>query len=146
MPAVTTAGILCGVCALRASGGDGMTSRRAVRPAIAIAGVLALAAAAAGIGNAALAGAARGDARDARLAVRMQPWSAQPQRLLAELLVARGRRETGRRLLEHALRLDPADAAAWYDLVLTGTPAERVAAVRRLARLDPLAVRAERRP
>jgi hypothetical protein len=49
-------------------------------------------------------------------------------------------------LLEHALRLDPGDAASWYDLVLTGTPAERVAAVRHLARLDPLAVRRENRP
>jgi hypothetical protein len=49
-------------------------------------------------------------------------------------------------LLEQALRLDPGDAASWYDLVLTGTPAERVAAVRHLARLDPLAVRRENRP
>jgi hypothetical protein len=76
----------------------------------------------------------------------MQPWSAQPQRLRAELLVAGGRREDGRHLLEQALRLDPGDAASWYDLVLTGTPAERVAAVRHLARLDPLAVQAENRP
>lgn len=144
MPAVASAGLLCGVCALRAAGGDGRPSRRATRPAIAIAAVVALAVAAAGIGNAALAAAARGDAHDARLAVRMQPWSAQPQRLLAELLIARGRREDGRHVLEHALRLDPGDAASWYDLVLTGTPADRTAAVRHLARLDPLAVRAER--
>lgn len=146
MPAVANAGLLCGVCALCAAGGDGTPSRRAVRPALALATAVALAAAAAGIGNAALAAAARGDARDARLAVRLQPWSARPQRLLAELLFARGRREDGRRLLQHALRLDPGDAASWYDLVLTGTPADRAAAVRRLARLDPLAVRAEKRP
>jgi O-antigen ligase len=146
MPAVACAGLLCGICALRAAGGDGRPSRRAVGPAIAIAAAVALAAAAAGIGNSALAAAARGDARAARLAVRMQPWSAQPQRLRAELLVAGGRREDGRHLLEQALRLDPGDAASWYDLVLTGTPAERVAAVRHLARLDPLAVQAENRP
>jgi hypothetical protein len=146
MPAVACAGLLCGICALRAAGGDGRPSRRAVGPAIAIAAAVALAAAAAGIGNSALAAAARGDAGAARLAVRMQPWSAQPQRLRAELLVAGGRREDGRHLLEQALRLDPGDAASWYDLVLTGTPAERVAAVRHLARLDPLAVRRENRP
>ena len=146
MPAVVSAGLLCGVCALRAADGSDRPSRRAVRPAIAIAAVAALAAAAAGIGNAALSGAARGDAHDARLAVRMQPWSAQPQRLLAELLIARGRREDGRHLLEHALRLDGGDAASWYDLVLTGTPNERTAAVRHLALLDPLAVHTEERP
>jgi hypothetical protein len=146
MPAVACAGLLCGVCALRAAGGDDRPSRRAVRPAIAIAAVVALAAAAAGIGNAALAAGARGDAHDARLAARMQPWSAQAQRLLAELLIASGRREDGRHVLEHALRLDPGDAASWYDLVLTETPADRAAAIRHLARLDPLAVRAEERP
>ena len=146
MPAVACAGLLCGVCALRAAGGDGRSPRRAVRPAIAIAAVIALAAAAAGIGNAALAAGARGDAHDARLAARMQPWSAQPKRLFAELLIAGGRREDARDLLAQALRLDPGDAASWYDLVLTGTPAERAAAVRHLARLDPLAVRAEERP
>jgi hypothetical protein len=146
MPAVACAGLLCGVCALHAAGGDGRPSRRAVRPAIAIAAVVALAAAAAGIGNAALAAGARGDAHDARLAARMQPWSAQPKRLFAELLIAGGRHEDARDLLAQALRLDPGDAASWYDLVLTGTPAERAAAVRHLARLDPLAVRAEERP
>jgi hypothetical protein len=129
MPAVTVAGLLCGVCAFR-----GASSTRALRPTLALASVLALAVAAAGIGNAELAAGAP------RSAAELQPWSAEPQRVLAELALARGDRPQARRLLARALRRDPRDARSWYDLVLAGTPAQRAAAVQRLAELDPLAV------
>lgn len=141
MPAVTITGLLCGVCALRAASADERPSPRALRPALALASVLALAVAAAGVGNAELSAAARGRSADAgRTAATLQPWSAAPRRLLAELALARGDRPQARRLLEAALRRDPTDAGAWYDLVLAGTPNQRAAAAARLAQLDPLDV------
>jgi O-antigen ligase len=141
MPAVTVAGLLCGVCALRAASADERPSPRALRPALALASVLALAVAAAGVGNAELSGAERGRSADAaRAAAALQPWSAAPRRLLAELALARGDRAQARRLLEAALRRDPTDAGSWYDLVLAGTPAQSASAAARLAQLDPLDV------
>ena len=141
MPAVTIAGLLCGICALRAAAGDERPSPRTLRPTLALASVVALAVAAAGVGNAELAAAARGRSGEAaRTAAALQPWSAVPRRLLAELALARGDRAQARRLLAAALRRDPADAGSWYDLVLAGTPAQREAAAARLAQLDPLAV------
>jgi hypothetical protein len=145
MPAVTIAGFLCGICALRAASPVERLSTRALRPALALASVLALGVAAAGVGNAELSAAARtGDASAARRAAALQPWSAEPQRLLAELALAGGRPAEARGLLLAALRRDPADATAWYDLVLAGTPAQRRTAAARYAQLDPLAVRVRR--
>ena len=141
MPAVAIAGLLCGICALRAAAGDERPSRRTLRPALALTSVVALAVAAAGIGNAELSAAARGrSAEAARTAAALQPWSAVPQRLLAEFALARGDRAQARRLLSAALRRDPTDAGSWYDLALAGMPAQREAAAARLAQLDPFAV------
>jgi hypothetical protein len=141
MPAVTIAGLLCGIAALRAAADDERPSPRALRPALALTSMLALALAAAGVGNAELSAAAHGgSAEAARTAAALQPWSADPRRLLAELALARGDSALARRLLDAALRRDPTDAASWYDLVLAGTPAQRGAAAARLAQLDPLAV------
>jgi O-antigen ligase/polysaccharide polymerase Wzy-like membrane protein len=141
MPAVTVAGLLCGICALRTASADERPSPRALRPALALAAVVALAVAAAGIGNAELSAAARGrSAEAARAAAALQPWSAAPRRLLGELALARGDRAQARRFLAAAIVRDPDDAASWYDLVLAGTPAQREAAAARLAQLDPLAV------
>jgi hypothetical protein len=145
MPAVTAAGLLCGVCALRAGGDPPTRATRHVGTALALAAVVALAAAAAGIGNDALAAAARsaqagdwaGAARAARLAQRWQPWSAEPPRLLAELALAQGDDVRARTLLVRALRRDPGDAAAWTDLLRAGTPAQRREALARLAVLEP---------
>jgi len=93
MPAVTVAGLLCGICALRAATADERPRSRPLRPTLALASVLALAVSAAGIGNAELAAAARGRSADAaRAAAALQPWSAEPRRLLAELALARGDR------------------------------------------------------
>jgi O-antigen ligase len=143
MPAVTIAGLLCGICALGAASPDAQGSSRALRPTLALASLLALVVATAGVGNAELAAAARARSGDAaRAAAALQPWSAEPQRLLAELAFARGDRARARRLIAAALRRDPRNARSWYDLVLVGTPAQRRAAVARLARLDPLAVSA----
>jgi tetratricopeptide (TPR) repeat protein len=140
MPAVTIAGLLCGICALRAAQ-DALPSPRALRPMLALASVLALVVAAAGIGNAELARAARGRSVEAaRTAAALQPWSGEPRRLLAELLLARGDRAQARRLLRAALARDPGDVAAWYDLARAGTTAQRSAAVLQVAKLDPLAV------
>jgi Tfp pilus assembly protein PilF len=75
------------------------------------------------------------------MAAAWQPWSAEPRRLLAELALASGDRTRARRLVSDALRRDPGDAAAWLDLAVAGSPAQRQAAVARLARLDPLDVR-----
>jgi hypothetical protein len=147
MPAVVAAGLLCGVCALRAGAADPPVMARSRRPALALAVLLAFAAAAAGVGNDALTAAARSAqagawseaARSARIAAAWQPWSAEPQRLLGELAIAQGRPTRARALLVQALQRDPTDAAAWSDLARVGTAAERRVAVDRLSSLDPLA-------
>jgi len=143
MPAVTAAGLLCGVCALRA--GAARPARRAGHALpLVLAAVVALGAAAAGVGNDAVAAAARSaqsgawaDAvRAARIAQRWQPWSAEPPRLLAELALAQGNDVRARELLAQALRRDPNDAAAWTDLLRAGAPAQRREALARLAVLE----------
>lgn len=153
MPAVTIAGLLCGVCLLVADRGDheGSARRRRwiVDCALVCTAALVVAAGAAAVGNRALAaavhaeqtGATETQARLARVAAVWQPWSAEPRRLLGDAELAEGADGAARRSYEQAVALDPANVAAWVGLVRVGGADGRLSAVRNLARLDPLLIR-----
>jgi len=148
MPAVTIAALLCGACVLAEN--STWSARRgpvARRLALAGAALVAVVAGAAGIGTHALASARAAANRSPATAVRAaeiaatwQPWSAEPRRLLGEIDAAAGDTPAARRALEEALRLDPEDVGAWFDLVRFGSPAERRRALERIEQLDPLGV------
>lgn len=152
MPAVTIAALLCGACMLAENSAWSARRRRAARSfALVGAALVAVVAGAAGIGTRALAAAEAAAGRSPASAVRTaevaaawQPWSAEPRRLLAELDAAAGDTAAARRALEAALRRDPGDVAAWFDLVRIGSPVQQRRALERLAQLDPLGVRDER--
>jgi O-antigen ligase len=74
---------------------------------------------------------------DARKAIRWQPWSAEPWRLLAEAQLTAGNVEAARVSLRRALRRDPTNWELWYVLAAASEgPAQR-AALERAARLNP---------
>jgi len=151
LPAVTVAAFICAAVVLAASRPLATRDRAHARRALVLASALAVAAAAAaGIGNRALADATRaaqhGDwaaaARSARSAGSWQPWSAEPRRLLAESYLAVGQHVRARETLEQAVRMDPRDWRAWYELGSIGDRATRRAAYAQIVQLNPLAVRA----
>jgi hypothetical protein len=145
LPAVTLAGLLCGVAVLRAAPAERLALRRPARVVgvAAAAGVAALAVV--GLeGNRALDGAAaalrRGDAAaaaaDARSARRWAPWSAEPDRIEAAA------RSGDPALLRRAVAKEPNDWSLWAALADATTGAERRRAAATAARLNPLAAAA----
>ena len=75
---------------------------------------------------------------EAHRAIRWQPWSAEPWRLLAEAQLTAGNVEAARVSLRRAVRRDPTSWELWYDLAAASEgPAQR-AALERAARLNPL--------
>jgi O-antigen ligase len=150
LPAVTVAALICAAVVLAASRPLASRDRPHARRALVLASALALvAAAAAGVGNRALADATRaaqhGDwtaaARSARSAGSWQPWSAEPRRLLAESYLVMGEYARAREALERTVRMDPRDWRAWYELASIGDPAARRAAYAQIVRLNPLVLR-----
>jgi O-antigen ligase len=151
LPAVTVAALICAAVVLAPSRALATRDRSNARRALVLASALAAAAAAAaGIGNRALADATRaaqhGDwaaaARSAGSAGSWQPWSAEPRRLLAESYLVVGQDLRAGETLQQAVRMDPADWRAWYELGSIGDRATRRAAYAQILRLNPLAVRA----
>jgi O-Antigen ligase len=150
LPAVTVAALLCAAIVLAASRQSATRDRPRVRRLLLLAsGVAAVGVAAAGIGNLALAAATRsaqhGDwaaaGRSARSAGSWQPWSGEPRRLLAESYLVVGEDAQARAALEQALRRDPRDWRAWYELGSVGDRATRRVAYAHILRLNPLALR-----
>jgi O-Antigen ligase len=151
MPAVTASALVAAVAILvlarqpQADGQRATQSRLAAATAVTLA--FAVAAAAGLAGNIALADAAAATKagslyeaqRSAERAARWQPWSAEPQLLLGEIQLASGDRVAARRSLTHALRLDAQDWRTWAELA-RATPSRSPAALRAIARLNPLAV------
>jgi hypothetical protein len=149
LPAVTIAALVCGVSMLAENSAWSARPRQAARRlALVGAALVALVAGAAGVGTRALATARVAAASSpstaahaAAVAATWQPWSAEPRRLLGELDAAAGDTPGARRALEQALRLDPNDLTAWFDLIRIGSPEQQRRALDRIAELDPLAVR-----
>lgn len=75
----------------------------------------------------------------ARRAIRWQPWSAEPWRLLAEAQLTAGDVEAARRSLRRATRKDPGNWELWYDLAAASEGRARELALARAMELNPLA-------
>jgi hypothetical protein len=127
LPAVTLAGLLCGVAALRMVPRDAVlqgTRSRAVGLAAALG--LAVFAAVGLAGNRAIA------ADDVAAGKRWAPWSAAPYRIESRL------RGGDAGALREAIERDPNDWSLWGALARVATGAERERAAREAARLNPL--------
>nr|MBA2360278.1 O-antigen ligase family protein [Actinomycetota bacterium] len=141
LPAVTTAALACGAAMAGTPAG-----RRLPRwPALAAGGLCVLALYGF-VGNRALAEAvAAADRVDfeasavaARTARRLQPWSAEPWRLLGEAELARGSDSAARRSFSEGLERDERNWELWLDLGLATDGDEQRRAWARSASLNPL--------
>ena len=147
LPAVTLAGLFCGVALLVFARGRTVPVGGAARAGIA-AGVIVLAAFSVYglLGNRALASATRNvDAAnwergtgDAHAAIRWMPWSGSAWQQLGDAQLGLGRRAAARTSLREAARLSPHDASIWFDLGTAEAGEARRAAYRRAAELNPL--------
>ncbi len=141
LPAVTLAGLLCGVAALRSVPSDNLSLGTRQRAAGVVAAVALAVFALVGLaGNRAVERAAdalrandpaRAQA-EARSARRFAPWSAEPYRIESQ---ARGG-DPG--LLRAAIERDPRDWSLWAALADTATGVEKRRAAAMAARLNPL--------
>ncbi len=153
LPAVVVTGLVCGVALVVASPHDTILRRAERKRKTAIAAAVTLVCVAPVtaelIGNQALAAAqhaaSTGDwptvESRARAASRWQPWSAQPPLLLGLGQLAAGDIPAARASFARAVRLDPTDARAWYELGSVSGPRTRSEALRRLLALDPVGTR-----
>ena len=138
LPAVTVPALACAVALL-------LTSRQRWTPlgqaarfvggAVAVA--LVVVALAAYAGNRELALAENGSERSARRAARLQPWSAEPWRVLGEAQLERGELEAARASFREGLSRDDGDWELWIDLALSSEGSERRDAFARAVRLNP---------
>jgi hypothetical protein len=149
MPAVTLAGLTCGVAALAATRGEML--RREVAPAVRYAGIVLLAvvggfAAIALVGNRALDASAsaasshewRRSASEARTAHTWLPWSSEPWRLLGEARFGRGNFPGAAAAFRKAIALDPRNWLLWFDLGWATSGRVSDAAFAHARALDPL--------
>ena len=153
MPAVTVTGLLSAVALVVGSKHDASLRRVVRRRSTFFAAAVTLACIAPVtaelMGNQALAAAqhaaSTGDwttvERRARTASSWEPWSSQPLLLLGLGQVATGDLPTARANFARAIRLDPTNARAWYELGSVGGPRTRREALRRLLALDPIGTR-----
>jgi hypothetical protein len=77
-------------------------------------------------------------AREARRAAAIQPWSTDPWRRLAAVDSAAGSYADAQAALRRALAKDPGDWSLWFALAQASNGKQRVAAMNRVATLDPL--------
>jgi O-antigen ligase len=147
LPAVTLAGLLCGVALLIGARSDENTFH-VVRPRYLLA---TLAAAVAGLsmiglvgnipasdaGNAIRAGSWSRAAGEARKAIRWAPWSAEGWRRLAQAELAQNRLAAARRDFRTAIAKDPLNWDRWFDLTLATTGATQRHALEQALALNP---------
>lgn len=77
-------------------------------------------------------------AREARKAADIQPWSTEPWRRLAAVDTAARRYGDAQAALHRALAKDPGDWTLWFALAQASNGRQRVVAMDRVAKLDPL--------
>ncbi|HEU0336973.1 MAG TPA: O-antigen ligase family protein [Gaiellaceae bacterium] len=144
LPAVVLAGLFPGAALLVAArGGTVVTVRRAA--VLVPAAVLAAATVPLLVGNVALsragaslrAGDAAEAAAQARRAARLQPWAAEPRRLLAEAELARGDRPAAERAVAAAVERDGDDVEVWRTAARVREGTGRRRAEARAQELDP---------
>lgn len=141
LPALTVAGLACGIAAIAGPAGPRLSRVAAVAPV-----GLAVLAALAFAGNQALERSIdamdglRWDeaARDARRARTLQPWSPEPWRVLGEVELAEGSLAASRRYFRSGIREDPDEFELWIGLGLASEGRARRAAFVRAYRLNPL--------
>ena len=148
MPAVTLAGLACGIALLLAGRGAAETQLGRVPRAagVALAALLGLVALGGYAGNRAEAAAAdaldasRLDAAatDARHAKRWEPWSPVPWQLLGESQLQAGDVDGARKSFRRGLAEDRGSWELWLDFALTERGLERAEAFARVAALNPL--------
>jgi O-antigen ligase len=138
LPAATVPAIACAVALL-------VGARRPSGQALwfgtvgaVVTGVLAVLTLVAYAGNRALEVAETGPDASARRAARLQPWSAQPWRVLGEGQLAAGEADRARETFVDALDRDDGDWELWLDLALASEGAERDRALARAKELNPL--------
>jgi hypothetical protein len=138
MPAVTVTALVCALALLLSA-----RAREAPLPpvvstvAAGTAVVLAALALLAYTGNREVAVAESGQPSAARRAARLQPWSAEPWRLLGEAQLARGEVSAARASFRKGLDRDDGDWELWLDLALATDGAERAQAIERARELNP---------
>jgi hypothetical protein len=138
LPAVTVPALVCAVALLLSARRHwtplGSVPRRVGGAAALALAVLALTAYA---GNRELALGETGSERSARRAARLQPWSAEPWRVLGEAQLERGELEAARASFREGLSRDDGDWELWIDLALASDGDARRAAFDRAVRLNP---------
>ena len=138
LPAVTVPAVACAAALLLAGRRRWVPLDRAAGIAGAAAAlVLAVLSLAAYVGNRELALAEGGSERAARRAARLQPWSAEPWRVLGESQLERGELGEARTSFREGLSRDDGDWELWLDLALASEVQARRQALDRAARLNP---------
>jgi hypothetical protein len=148
LPAVTIAGLSCGIALLvarRRPEDDRPIGVRLRALGLAALAVPAAFAFVAYVGNSALAvasdAAAEGRyeraAADARRATRWTPWASDAWETLAEAQLARGDQAAARASFRKAIAKDPDDWNLWYGLARASEGGERTAALQHARRLNP---------
>jgi hypothetical protein len=141
LPAVTVAALACGAALVLPPSGPRLPRVAAIAPL-----VLCVLALSAYVGNRVLAEAmVAADRTDfsasadrARTARRLQPWSAEPWRLLGEADLALGADAAARRSFRRGLERDPRNWELWLDLGLASGGTERQIAWKQAESLNPL--------
>src|SRR5215208_3623337 len=137
LPAATVPALVCAVALLAASRGPAPRLRSL--GGAAVAGLLAVVTLVAYAGNRALEVAETGSDASARRAARLQPWSAQPWRVLGEEQLALGEADRARATFLDALHRDDGDWELWLDLALASPEgADRNRGLARAKELNPL--------
>jgi O-Antigen ligase/Tetratricopeptide repeat len=152
LPTVTLAALSCAVVLVISARRHSAARRIRRAPKLAMLVGLSVLAATAVIvqeGNKAIARAEAAAARgqrghavaEARLAMRLAPWSAAPWRILATVQESAGDLAAARASLETAIARDPHDWQVWYEFAQISTGASRRAAMDAARRLNPLGAR-----
>jgi O-Antigen ligase len=152
LPTVTMAALSCAVVVVVSARRQSVARRVRPGPKLAMLvglSVLASTAVVVQIGNTSIAHAQAAAARgqrdhavaDARLAMRLAPWSAAPWRILATVQEGAGDLAAARASLQTAVARDSHDWQVWYELAQVSTGASRRAALDEARRLDPLGLR-----